>query len=143
MIFAKRTDKYLELYSKNFVRGVGESVPLPIRMRDFFKKMLRMKMMTILKEFSHEYLTRAISVLDSSDAPRTEERLMVLEETFSLDSQEASWLYNAIVFARPLMHKLKSMQIVDSAECSDPLSDGSRRYGKYTFVVVFEGNGSK
>ena len=61
---------------------------------------------------------------------------MVLADTFSLDSAESSWLYNAIVCARPVLHELKSIQVVESKRDSAVLDEGSRKYGDYTYIVV-------
>jgi hypothetical protein len=92
--------------------------------------------MKVLIEFSREYLTQAIAVVDSSKAPRTEDLLMVLGDEFSLAGDAASWLYDAIVVARPVISELILIRVFESAEFSGVLPEGSRQYGDYTYVVV-------
>ena len=92
--------------------------------------------MEILKEFDRDYLVQAMAVFDSSKAPRSEDLRMVLEDTFTLSATEASWLYDAIICARPVIGELKAIRVIEPSALSVPLSDGSRRYGDFIYFVV-------
>lgn len=100
------------------------------------KHISTIEQMEVLIEFSREYLAQAKKVFDSSKAPNSEDLLMVLEQEFSLKSIEATWLYNAIVVAKPLAGQFTSIRVVESAAFSGSLCEGSRRYGGFTYIVV-------
>lgn len=77
-----------------------------------------------------------MKTVDTCGAPRVEDRLMELQDTFSLGKNAASWLYSAIVFARPIIQKIKSVQVVDSSTLTGKPPTGSRQDDEYTYIIV-------